>query len=178
MYKLDARLIGIVSDTHDQVHHLARVIDFFNRKEVGLVLHCGDWVSPFTLVHYVRLKAPLYGVFGNNDGDKLRHLSYAERLGLEVLVEEQLLELETFGRRIAVYHGDSQGIVDALVGCGSYDVVLHGHTHEPGANTEGGVLSLNPGTLMDFTNQDVQGASIGMYDAATHRGKILPLAGI
>lgn len=180
MLKLNSRLIGVISDTHDQVHHLEKVIDFFNQESVDLVIHCGDWVSPFTLVHYAGLEAPLYGVFGNNDGDKLRHIRYAERFGVQAFLEDQLLvlEMEDFGKKVAVYHGDYREIVDALVGCGSYDAVFHGHTHSPEVEMVGHVLSLNPGTLVDFTNEDVQGASIGLYDAGTHQGRILRLEDI
>jgi len=36
-----------------------------------LVLHAGDFVSPFTALEFKNLNCPLKGVFGNNDGDKL-----------------------------------------------------------------------------------------------------------
>lgn len=79
MAKANNYNIGILSDTHDQIHHLVKVIDFFNRERVNLVLHCGDWTSTFTLIHYAQLQSPLYGVFGNNDGDKLRHIKYEKK---------------------------------------------------------------------------------------------------
>src|SRR5262249_35268208 len=94
------RLIGVLSDTHDQVHHLSRVIEYFNRLDVDVVVHCGDWVSPFTLTHYAKLKAPLYGVFGNNDGDIFRHLTFAGRFGVRPIMEDRFLTLTKFGRRI------------------------------------------------------------------------------
>jgi putative phosphoesterase len=166
-------IVGVIADTHDQVHHLVKVIDYFNREQVGLVIHCGDWVSPFTLKFYTKLQAPLFGVFGNNDGDKFRHLIYAEKYGLKVVFEDQLLVLCKYGKRIAVYHGDYQEIVDALVKCGDYDVVLHGHNHKAMVEKVGKVVSLNPGTLMDFTNKNVQGASFGLYNASIHEGRIV-----
>ncbi len=166
-------IVGVISDTHDQVHHLVKVIDYFNREQVGLVIHCGDWVSPFTLKLYTKLHAPLYGVFGNNDGDKFRHLIYAEKYSLKAVFEDQLLVLFKFGKRIAVHHGDYQEIVNALVKCGDYDVVLHGHNHKAMVEKVGNVVSLNPGTLMDFTSEKVQGASIGLYNASKHEGRIV-----
>ena len=166
-------LIGFLSDTHDQVHHLGKTIRYFNELEVGLVIHCGDWVSPFTLIHYAKLRAPLYGIFGNNDGDIFRHLTYAERFGVHPHMGDHFLVLEEYGRRIAVYHGEHEAIVRALVRSGDYDLVAHGHDHKPSVEVTDGVVSLNPGTLMDYTDEGTEGASIGIYDADAHQGRII-----
>ena len=168
-----ANIIGVLSDTHDQVHHLVKAIDYFNLKRVKLVIHCGDWVAPFTLKHYTKLHAPLHGVFGNNDGDKRQHFLYAKEYNLAIHMEDQLLVLEEYKKKIAVYHGNHQEIVDALVKCGDYDVVLHGHNHQPKFEKIGNVVSLNPGTLVDYTNESTQGASLGLYDADLHEGRIV-----
>jgi putative phosphoesterase len=173
--KSESFLVGVLSDTHDQVHHLVKVIDYFNREQVSIVIHCGDWISPFTLSHYKKLRAPLYGVFGNNDGDQFRLLKYAEKLGLNVFFEPQLLVMSRYGKRLAVYHGDYEEIVKALVKSGDHDVVFHGHNHRPKVEKVGDVVSLNPGTLMDFTDEQTRGASIGLYCASTHEGRIIPI---
>lgn len=61
-------LIGLISDTHDHIPHLKKAIEIFREKEVELVLHAGDYCSPFMIPHFEGLK--LKGIFGNNDGDK------------------------------------------------------------------------------------------------------------
>jgi putative phosphoesterase len=162
--------IGILSDTHDQGEFIRAAVDYFNSQEVGLVIHCGDWVSPFILHFFKGLKAPLRGVFGNNDGDKFRHLSFKDRWGIDLEYAERFLELELDNRRIAVFHGDYSGIVEALVTCGKYDVVFHGHTHQRVNQHYGKTLSLNPGSLMKETSDNVKGASIAIYDTSTHLG--------
>jgi uncharacterized protein len=176
MIKSASTIIGVISDTHDQIHHLIKVIDYLNNLQVGLVVHCGDWISPFTLRHYAKLQAPLYGVFGNNDGDKFRHLTFAKEFGCNIVMEDQFLKLTRYGRNIATYHGDYCEIVDALVKCNEYDAVFHGHNHIAKVEKIGSVVSLNPGTLMDFTSHETQGASFGLYDASTHEGRIVWLS--
>ncbi len=166
-------LIGVLSDTHDQAHHLARVIAFFNEQRVSLVIHCGDWISPFTLNYYTRLDAPLFGVYGNNDGDKFLHARVAQRLGLSLTIEDQLLTLDEFDRRMAVYHGTSPQMVDALVNSGDYGVVFYGHNHQAKVEMVGNVLAMNPGSLMDVTTDAIRGASIGLYDPLDHSGRIV-----
>ena len=63
--------IGIISDTHDNLSQIKKAVEIFNQEKVELVLHAGDFVSPFTSLEFKNLNCPLKGVFGNNDGDKL-----------------------------------------------------------------------------------------------------------
>lgn len=165
-------MIGVLSDTHDQVHYLERVIRFFNEREVKRVIHCGDWISPFNLRYFSELKAPIYGVFGNNDGDKFLHARLALQLDLDITMQDQLLTLEREGIRIAVYHGTAPKLVDALVKCGDYDVVFYGHDHVATVEQVGSVLKMNPGTFL----AGGQGPSIGLYDPTTRQGEIIPIA--
>jgi len=39
--------IGVISDTHDQQELILQSVQKLNEADVGLVIHCGDWVSPF-----------------------------------------------------------------------------------------------------------------------------------
>lgn len=161
--------IGVLSDTHDQGDLIRKAVEHFNSAQVEWVFHCGDWVSPFILYFFQGLKAPLRGVFGNNDGDKFRHLAFKNKWGLDLDYEERFLEMELDGKRIAVFHGDYPGLVDSLVSSGSYDAVFHGHTHQKVNDYHGKTLSLNPGSLMKETSHTVRGASIAIYDTKDHR---------
>lgn len=163
--------IGVLSDTHDQGNLIRRAVEVFNNEKVEWVFHCGDWVSPFILYFFQGLKARLRGVFGNNDGDKFRHLVFKEKWGLDLEYEERFLEIELDSRLIAVFHGDYSELVDALVTSGKYDAVFHGHTHLKVNQHIGKTLSLNPGSLMNETSPTVKGASIAIYDTQTHEAR-------
>lgn len=161
--------IGVLSDTHDQGELIQKAVEYFNNENVSWVFHCGDWVSPFILHFFQGLQVPLRGVFGNNDGDKFRHLAFKNKWGIDLEYEDRFLEMEVDNRLIAVFHGDYSSIVEALVTCGKYDVVFHGHTHEKINLYHGKTLSLNPGSLMRETSKDVRGASIAIYDTEKHK---------
>ena len=66
--------IGIVSDTHNNLKNVKKVIELFNNSKVEKVIHTGDITQPKVLAQFKDLQARLYGVFGNND---------QERAGLE-----------------------------------------------------------------------------------------------
>lgn len=166
-------LIGVISDTHDQLEMIQKAVEKLNQENVDLVIHCGDWVAPFILDILKGLKMPLKGVFGNNDGDKFRHLQFSKKLGLDITYEERFLELDIDNRKIAVFHGDYSGIVDALVKCGSYDAVFHGHTHQRVNQTVGKTLSLNPGSFLKLTLGQVLEPSFAIYDTETNQAKHL-----
>lgn len=160
--------IGVLSDTHDQSELILKAVDHFNLEQVEWVFHCGDWVSPFILYFFQRLEAPLRGVFGNNDGDKFRHLAFKSKWNLDLEYEDHFLEITLDSKHIAVFHGDYPGIVEALVTSEKYDAVFHGHTHQRVNEHIGKTLSLNPGSLMEKSSSTVKGASIAVYDTTTH----------
>lgn len=135
--------LGIVSDTHDDLDVVETAVETFEEESVDAVVHCGDVVAPFSATPF---DGPwdFYAVRGNNDGE----------WGLEDAVEEfgsylgEMGELTLDGAPIAVYHGTSQPIVDALCACGSYDYVLHGHTHQRAHEDRDGTVRINPGGIV------------------------------
>lgn len=167
--------IGVLSDTHDQVDQILKAVEILNNEGVELVIHCGDWVAPFTLTFYKKLKAPIKGVFGNNDGDRFLHPIRAQAFGINIEYEERVLSLILDGRKIFVYHGDYGEVTDALITCGKYDAVFHGHTHRRVNELVGKTLSLNPGTLMPMTDEETKGASFAIYDTTTNEARFIDL---
>jgi uncharacterized protein len=107
--------IGVISDTHDQDLLIEKSVQCFNDEKVDLVVHCGDWVSPFILYSFKELRVPIKGVFGNNDGDKFRHVVFGGKFGLDLQYEDRFLELEIEGRLIAVFHGDYRSITHGQI---------------------------------------------------------------
>lgn len=168
-------LVGVISDTHDQVGNILKAVKIFNQENIELLIHCGDWVAPFTLKFYQDLKCPIKGVFGNNDGDKYRHLVYSKKIGLDIEYQERHLELDLDGKKIAVTHGDYDAWVNSFLKSGIYDAVFRGHNHRKEITQINKTLLLNPGTLMPVTSDEVKGASIAIYDSSTNSAKLIDL---
>jgi len=155
-------LIGLISDTHDNLQAIAEAVKIFNSKRVGLVLHAGDYVAPFTYSAYRALGCRLVGVYGNVDGDRGLLRERFSSLGFKV--ESEFEELEVDGVRIALLHGVHPQIVEALALSGKYHVVVHGHTHVKRAERVGGALVVNPGEACGY----LYGVrSVALLDTAT-----------
>ena len=127
--------IGLVSDTHGLVDpRLAEVLE-----GAELVLHAGDIVRPEILA-VLREIAPLKAVRGNND----EGLPALARLPETVLLEVGALTLllvhdlgprerpKPPARPLLVRHHP--------------ELVVHGHSHRPGASRIGDTLFVNPGS--------------------------------
>lgn len=133
--------VGIVSDTHDNQDVIAAAVDLFEER-VDAVVHCGDIIAPFSVSQFDR-DFDFYAVRGNNDGewalqDAVRNFgAYLGEMG----------KLSLAGERVAVYHGTSTPIVEALLDCGHYDYVFHGHTHARAHETRDGTVRINPGGI-------------------------------
>ncbi len=131
-------LVGVISDTHDNVDNIKKAVEIFNDREVSLVVHAGDYTSPFTIIPYEELKADFVGIFGNNDGDVLLLNERAEGR-----IHKQPHQFEFGGKKFIVMH--EHHVVEALADSGHYDVVIFGHTHKAIVKKKNDTLILNPG---------------------------------
>ncbi|MCK4910591.1 MAG: metallophosphoesterase [Thermodesulfovibrionales bacterium] len=133
-------IIGIMSDSHDDMQRLEAAVEFFNSKGVSQVVHAGDLVSPFTFEILEKLKCPFSGIFGNNDGDKL--LLFQKSDGS---VQPQPMPIRLGEREAMVVHEPQS--VEALAKSGEFDIVIYGHTHVPEIRKVGETIVINPGKV-------------------------------
>ena len=63
-------MIGILSDSHDNLPMIGRAVRVFNDAGCDLVIHAGDIVAPFAARALAGLRAPIKAVFGNCDGER------------------------------------------------------------------------------------------------------------
>jgi putative phosphoesterase len=136
-------LIGIISDSHDNLAAIRKAVEFFNTKQIKAVLHAGDIISPFTVKVFKELNSTLYFVFGNNDGDRVTLAKRFEEIGAVSCGD--FGDLTVDGLHIALLHGTDEALVKALARSGDFDIVIRGHTHDPGVHIIEGTPIINPG---------------------------------
>jgi uncharacterized protein len=126
--------VGLVSDTHGFLEpRLGRLF-----AGADLILHAGDVVEPSILAALARL-APLRAVRGNNDGapafEHLPEVVHVDLGALSAIVVHEIgsrAHLAPAARRAVARH--------------QARIVVHGHSHRPGAALEGDLLFVNPGS--------------------------------
>jgi hypothetical protein len=158
--------VGILADSHDHLAKIARAVSLFNEEKVGLVLHAGDFISPITARQFEKLSAPLVGVFGNNDGERVYLLERFREIGA---LHAGPHELEIGGRRAVLLH--EPRCLDALVASGCYDLIVYGHTHAVDLR-EGKTLVLNPGECGGWLSGR---ATVAILDTDEMRARLVDL---
>jgi putative phosphoesterase len=133
--------VGVMADTHDRVPAIAELLKRMGAAGVGLVLHAGDYCSPFALEPFRALNMALAGVFGNNDGDREGIKSFAAMgVGGELYESPHSVELD--GKRVLIVHELSEATVRSVE---NHALVVHGYTHRREMRQRGDALILNPG---------------------------------
>lgn len=132
--------VGIVSDTHNHLPNVGRIVELFNAARVEHVVHTGDITQPKTLAALSALDAPLCGVFGNNDLER-PGLAEACRTFGQRFVDPPLFA-DWGGRRLVVVHDPLDLSESLLAEC---EVALHGHDHRRSVARRERALVVNPG---------------------------------
>jgi putative phosphoesterase len=136
--------VAVVSDTHDALSKIEEFASKVNSIGVELVIHCGDFVSPFAVKLLLsRIKCEFLGVFGNNDGEIAGLLKVSGGL-----IEKPPVVREICGKRVAVMHEPL--FVESLARSGDFDFILYGHTHEAVVKEINGCYIVNPGELSGY----------------------------
>ena len=164
-------LIGLISDTHDNLPMIGKVVKRLNEEKVDLVLHAGDYVAPFVIPEFKALNCKLIGVFGNNDGD---HELLRKRFGEtdNCSIRGRFAEIDADGFTIALLHGDETELLNALVNHGDFDAVIHGHSHANVSQSRGRMLVVNPGEVCGYLTGK---ATLALLDTAKREARILNL---
>jgi putative phosphoesterase len=140
-------MIGIMSDSHDNLDAIRKAIKIFNNEDLDVVIHAGDLISPFTALEFRKLDTELVAIYGNNDGEK-EGLKVAYK---EICILEDFKEISVEGWKFSIIHGSNQPIVDSLAKCGKYDVVIRGHTHKMEI-LNGETMIINPGEVCGYVS--------------------------
>jgi putative phosphoesterase len=164
-------LVGLISDTHDNLPLVEKAVKKLNEEKVGLVLHAGDYVAPFVIPRLSGLRVKLIGVFGNNDGDKeLLKKRFNENPMLEIHGNFASVKVDEI--RVALLHGSEEELLKALIESEAFDVVVYGHTHKAEIYRKGKTLIVNPGEVCGYLTGK---ATIALLDTEKLEARIVEL---
>jgi len=133
-------IIGVMADSHDNLFNIEKAVDLFNQKKVNIVLHAGDFIAPFVTRKLNKLKCPLVGVFGNNDGEKKGLKEKILSIGGSIY--EPPFSFEKEGKKILLLHDPAKIEEEDF---DLFDLIVCGHTHQSEVKKTKKALLVNPG---------------------------------
>jgi putative phosphoesterase len=162
--------VGLLADTHDRLPAIGELVRRMSEAGVGLVLHAGDYCSPFALDPFFLNNVALAGVFGRNDGDHQGLRAHAQR-GVGTELYESPHSVEVSGVRILIVH-DLGDVLPRSID--EHGVVVHGCSHRYEVSRRGGTLLVNPGEACGWLYGPPTGA---ILDTETRQVETLVLEG-
>lgn len=137
-------MIGIMSDSHDNLPAIKKAVELFNQVGCSLVIHAGDVVAPFAGRELGNLKCPVKAVFGNCDGEKDGLLKVFEKFGQ---ITRAPFKFSHQNLQFWLSHYPVENQKPAGV-----DVLVFGHTHRAQVNRDNNLLIVNPGETCGWVN--------------------------
>jgi uncharacterized protein len=164
--------IGVIADTHDRLPAIAELVAQMQAGGAGMILHAGDYCSPFALKSFEEAHMSLAGVFGRNDGDREGLVSRAQSaFGAELFESPHSFEIG--GKRMLLVHDIGDVHTRSVRG---HEIVIHGSTHQQEMKTRGDTLIVNPGeacgwlygtpsaAILDLDSREVEFLTLGGPD--------------
>ncbi len=162
--------IGILSDTHDNIHIIEKAVKVFNENKVDLVLHAGDFISPFVPKWFAALKCKLIGVYGNNENERELLAKRMAEVGHEIRGYFALIKAD--GLTIGLLHGHEEDLLKLLIDKMPVDIIVYGHTHKAEIKEVNGKMIINPGEACGYLTGK---STIVILDTEKREAKMLEL---
>jgi putative phosphoesterase len=157
--------IAVMSDTHDHLENLDKALTEINELGAGVLLHCGDLVSPFVIDRLAKFNGPVHVVFGNNEGDRYTINNVATKKFPNVKLHGEMGFVDTESGEVAFTHRPE--FARGLACTQKYIAVFYGHTHRMKTEQVKKTWLINPGELMGL----LEPPGWIVFDAATGETK-------
>lgn len=164
---------AIISDVHDNLSNLNKVLNYCNNRKIKTLICCGDLASMETWEYLKsKFKGKIYFVFGNMDKDYFKNVAQKNNLEEEnpnVKIFYKIGEFKIKNLRIAITHFPN--IANDLAKTGKYNLVFFGHTHKPSLEKQNSTLLLNPGNTANL----YYAPSFAVFDIKKNKPKLILL---
>ena len=133
--------IALLSDSHDHVENLKKIISFANRNNCTHLFHLGDMVSPSTATRLKNFKGEITVLYGNCDFDKVNLNKAVNLSGGNIFQPPHRTEIN--GRSFILMH--EPVLIERSIKDGDADYIFFGHTHDAYLKKENNTVIINPG---------------------------------
>ena len=160
--------ILIISDSHDNVKNIEKILDWAKANQITTMIHAGDLSAPGVLKNTIIPNFPgeIYMICGNIGDKSLLEEVCASYSNVHYFSKGEG-KFEIDGKKIFLNHYPE--IAEKAFSSGEFDLVIHGHTHKSYIKQQGKSLLLNPGTAGGLYNT----ATFAVYDTELGNAEIL-----
>jgi putative phosphoesterase len=138
--------IAIISDVHDNIPNLTKVLGYCRENKIEKIICCGDLASLETLDFLNdNFAGEIFFALGNMDNDYLKNYPLENNHYKNTKIFKDFGEVEIENRKIAFVHFPREA--KNLCEIGKYDFVFYGHTHKPWTEKIKNCTLLNPGNV-------------------------------
>ena len=160
-------MIGLLSDSHDNLTMIRRAMSLFRSAECSLVIHAGDIVAPFAAAELAQAGSPVHAVFGNCDGERVGLVRAFQEFGE---IREGPWSLEHAGLTILVTHIEDSRLTTKLRT--TWDLLVCGHTHKAEVRKQENRMVVNPGETCGWVNGI---GTVALFDPEKRIAEVIPL---
>jgi len=169
--------IAIISDTHDNIPNIKKVLDYCRENQIEKIIHCGDLAEVETLEFFRdNFSGDFFLSFGNMDRGHCADKYFDQKEFWNFKFFRTHGEVEIANKKIAFVHFPEYA--RKLAEGGQFDFVFYGHTHKPwtekinGQDKNGNFKEcemLNPGNV---ANQYYP-PTFAVYDSLTEKFELV-----
>lgn len=148
--------IAIISDVHNNLVNLKKVLDYCASNAIEKIICCGDLASIETLDFLNdNFSGEILYTFGNMDNDFLKNYFFKNNQFKKTKIFKEFgemsfevgLQADRSPTSIKIAFVHFPRIAKGLCRTGKYDVVFYGHSHKPWQENIGKCVMLNPGNV-------------------------------
>ncbi len=122
--------LAIISDIHDNLPNLKKVLAYCRENKIEKLIHCGDLAEIETLDFIIaNFDGDIFWTFGNMDLEHSATYPFSDGKYKNIQIFSRHGEVEIANHRMAFVH--YQDYAKRLCEDGRFDFVFYGHTHKP-----------------------------------------------
>jgi putative phosphoesterase len=138
--------IAIISDIHDNLPNLKKVLDYCNAHKIEKIICCGDLATIETLDFLNdNFKGEIFSTYGNMDQGHVANYPFSGNKYKHTEIFHDFGQTEIADKKVAFVHFPE--VAKTLCESGKYAFVFHGHTHKPWTELINNCTLLNPGNV-------------------------------
>ena len=138
--------IAIISDIHDNIPNLEKVLKYLKDNNIKKIICCGDFGTERTFDKLAEFKGEIFTVLGNMDEGYVEYNEIKDKYS-HCRVWEVSGEIIIDNIRIGFTHKPEDAYLKISEQKNYFDIYFYGHTHKPWEQDFQGTRLVNPGNV-------------------------------